>query len=147
MAELSPFFGTNFVSRESPYGFGIRFFVSDEDGSIYAKTLFDRNKEGGPGILHGGAIAAVLDEAMGAACFSQEHPGFTVTMTYNYKTHIPLNVEVTLRAWVDKIEGRKAFAACEAILPDGTVAVTGEGIFIYSARLIEMIEQNGRTID
>ena len=146
MVELSPFLGTNFVARESPYGFGIRFFIDREDNSIYATTVFDRHKEGGPGILHGGAVAAVLDEAMGAACFAQDHPGFTVTMTYDYKTHIPLNIEIKLRAWVEKIEGRKAFATCEAVLPDGTVAVTGSGIFVRSDRLREMIESAGRTL-
>ncbi len=126
--------GTNFIGGVLPSGFGIRFRVAD-DQSIYAKVVFEESKQGAQGILHGGAIAAVLDEAMGAAAFERGKLGYTVTMTYNYKTHIPLHEEILIRAWVDRIEGRKIFAACDATLPDGRVAVDGTGIFIFSQEL------------
>ncbi|MDQ7036171.1 MAG: PaaI family thioesterase [Anaerolineae bacterium] len=91
---------------------------------------------------HGGAIAVVLDEAMGTAAAEQETPGYTVTMTYNYKSHIPLNEEITVRAWIDHTEGRKVFAECEAKLPNGMIAVTGHGIFVQSDILKKHIMEN-----
>ena len=141
MSRISRFKGTNFMCRESPYGFGIRFMVND-DKSIFAKITFDEHKEGGQGILHGGAISAVLDEAMGTAAFERGKPGYTATMTYNYHSHIPLFQEVTIRAWVEKIEGKKVFAACETILTDGTIAVTGTGLFIASEKLKREVESH-----
>jgi acyl-coenzyme A thioesterase PaaI-like protein len=131
---VSRFTGTKFICDPSPAGFGIRFTVED-DQSVSAVVEFDDSKEGGRGILHGGAIAAVLDEAMGTAAFEQGSPGYTVTMTYNYKTHIPLYEAITVRARVSHIGGRKVFTECSAHLPDGTVAVDGTGIFIASDRL------------
>lgn len=141
MPPVSKFTGTRFITRQSPYGFGVRFAVQ-EDHSIMAKMTFDRNKEGGYQIVHGGAVAAVLDEAMGVAAFERGHPGYTVTMTYDYKRHIPINAEVTIRAWIDRIEGRKIFAKCEALLEDGKLAVSGHGIFIFSQTLLDHINNN-----
>jgi len=132
--KISRFPGTNFIGGALPAGFAIRFRVAD-DQSIYANVVFEESKQGANGILHGGAIAAVLDEAMGAAAFERGKLGYTVTMTYNYKTHIPLHQEIQIRAWIEKIEGRKIFAACDATLPDGRIAVNGTGIFIFSQDL------------
>jgi acyl-coenzyme A thioesterase PaaI-like protein len=140
MARISRFTGTNFLCKASPYGFGIRFYVA-EDKSVFVTTQFDEHKQGGQGILHGGAIAAVLDEAMGTAAFEAGSPGYTATMTYNYKSHIPLNQDVTIRAWIEKQEAKKVFAACEAVLADGTVAVTGTALFIASDQLKDLMER------
>lgn len=135
---FSRFPGTNFIGGALPAGFGIRYFV-EEDQSILARVVFDESKQGADGILHGGAIAAVLDEAMGAAAFELDKIGYTVTMTYNYKSHIPLHQEILIRAWVEKIDGRKIFAACSAALPDGSIAVEGTGIFVFSQQLSDQM--------
>lgn len=140
-AKISTFTGTQFMCSPPPVGFGIRFSVA-EDKSIYATVVFDKSKEGGAGILHGGAIAAVLDEAMGVAAYESGQAGYTVTMTYNYKTHIPLNQPIIIRAWVEKIEGRKVFAMCAATLKNNTVAVDGHGIFVASNTLQNQLESN-----
>jgi acyl-coenzyme A thioesterase PaaI-like protein len=136
----SNFPGTRFLSRPAPAGFGMEFYVRD-DKSIYAEIIFDESKEGGSGILHGGAIAAVLDEAMGVAAYEAGHAGYTVTLTCNYKKHIPLGKRITIRARVDTIEGRRVFASCEALLPDGEIAVDATGIFIRSETLQRRIDE------
>lgn len=131
MPRVSHFRGTSFMTEQSPYGFGIRFMVED-DQTIFAEVVFDKSKEGGNGIVHGGAIAAVLDEAMGVAAYEAGQPGYTVTMTYNYRSHILIGEKIIITAQVDKIEGRKVFASCKAALLDGTIAVDGIGLFIFS---------------
>ena len=138
---FSRFTGTTFMVSPAPVGFGIRFSVAD-DQSVYAVVVFDESKQGGAGILHGGAIAAVLDEAMGVAAYESGHAGYTVTMTYNYKTHIPLGEEIMIRAWVDRVEGRKVFALCEARLADDQLAVDGSGIFVSSEVLQKQLQLN-----
>lgn len=142
--KLSRFPGTNFMTRPAPEGFGVRFRVAD-DKSIYANIVFDESKQGDVGILHGGAIAAVLDEAMGVAAYEHGHAGYTVSMTYNYKKHIPLQEPITVKARVDTVEGRKIFASCEAYLPDGAVAVDGSGVFIASKKLQKHLDANAHS--
>ncbi|GAB5489986.1 MAG: hypothetical protein Phog2KO_02010 [Phototrophicaceae bacterium] len=141
MANVSTFIGTNFMNRQAPYGFGIRFFVND-DKSVYANVTFDDSKEGGKDILHGGAIATVLDEAMGAAAYEAESAGYTATMTYNYHAHIPLYQDIAIKAWVERVEGKKIFTACEAKLPNETIAVRGTALFIASPDLHKYIKEN-----
>ena len=141
MARLSNFTGTNFMNRQAPYGFGIRFSVN-EDKSVFANVSFDDSKEGGKDILHGGAIAAVLDEAMGTAAYEAESAGYTATMSYSYHSHIPLYHEIAIKAWVERVEGRKIFTVCEAKLSDNTIAVTGTGLFIASPELHKFIKEN-----
>jgi acyl-coenzyme A thioesterase PaaI-like protein len=140
MPQVSRFTGTNFICKESPFGFGIRFFVA-EDKSVFVTLQFDEHKEGGYRIVHGGAIAAVLDEAMGTAAFEAGSPGYTATMSYSYRAHIPLSQDVTIRAWIEKQQGKKVFAASEAVLADGTIAVTGTALFIASEELKQLIEK------
>ncbi len=142
----SRFPGTRFLSRPAPAGFDVVFYVTD-DRRIYAEIVFDASKEGGPGILHGGAIAAVLDEAMGVAAYEAGHAGYTITLTCNYKKHIPLGKPITVRARVDTIEGRRVFASSEATLPDGTIAVDATAIFIVSAELQRRLENKKTSQD
>lgn len=124
MPRISSFVGTKFVTRPTPIGFGIRFLVND-DNSVFARVTFDESKEGGNQIVHGGAMSTVLDEAMGTASYEAHSAGYTATMTFNYASHVPLHQEILIEAWVDKVEGKKMFAKCRAILADGTIAVTG----------------------
>lgn len=138
MGQALEFPGTNFMSRKSPYGFGIKFSI-EEDKTITTKVIFDEHKQGGPNILHGGAIAAVLDEAMGAATFVYGKGGFTATMTINYHKPIPLFQEITVHAWIEKSEGKKVYAACKTLLEDGSLAVSGTALFIESQMLQEQI--------
>jgi acyl-coenzyme A thioesterase PaaI-like protein len=139
MAKATKFYSTNFTGRESPYGFGFEMSV-EEDKTICGTVVFDEHKQGAPGLLHGGASAAVLDEAMGAAVFEYGKAGFTASMTINYHKPIPLFQEVTIRAWVEKSEGKKIFTACEARLEDGTVAISGTGLFIQSEMLQALLK-------
>lgn len=141
MTRISKFSGTNFMTRQTPYGFGIRFSVN-ADKSVFARVTFDESKQGGFGILHGGAISAVLDEAMGTAAYESDAAGYTVHMAYQFASHIPLYQEILIQASVTKIDGKKVYVECSATLADGTVAVSGEGLFIASATLQAMLNDN-----
>ena len=49
---------------ENPYGLHLRFFDS-EPGEVIAEVTVPEQFQGYPGIVHGGIIAAMLDEAAG----------------------------------------------------------------------------------
>jgi uncharacterized protein (TIGR00369 family) len=141
MQKTTQFPGSTYMRKQPPGGFGIQFLVLD-DKSIVAQFAFDEHKEGPPGHAHGGAVAAVLDEAMGAAAFENDRPGFTATMTVNYRASVPLNNPVEVRARIDRIQGSKTFASAEIVLPDGKIAADSTGMFIVSQKLWEHIQQH-----
>ncbi|MFN3216773.1 MAG: hotdog domain-containing protein [Acidimicrobiales bacterium] len=87
---------------------------------------------GPPGGVHGGHVAALMDELLGVTCIATGTGGFTGTLTVRYENLTPLDTELTLRGWIDRIEGRKIFAKGEIHAGDIRCAV-GEGIFIRRA--------------
>jgi acyl-coenzyme A thioesterase PaaI-like protein len=113
---------------------------SDEGGrpSIVGEVSFGAAYEGPPGHCHGGWIAAVFDEALG---FAQLAPGFTAYLHVNYRRPTPLHQPLTVRAWVDNVDGRKRLVKGELRHGDDVLA-DAEGLFIaprgdgdYLARL------------
>lgn len=66
---------------------------------------------GHPGILHGGFLATMLDEALVRACVHAlpNHVGMTANLNVNYKAPAVAGNYLCLRARTIKVEGRKAW--------------------------------------
>lgn len=123
--------GSRFVFGPPPGGFGAKFY-RDGQGGIVGKVTVDDSKMGPPGHVHGGALAALVDEVMGAAAWTTGLRVLAVNLNINLRQAVPLHVEVQLRGRVDRQEGRKVFTVGQLFLPDGTVAVEGSGIFVQA---------------
>jgi acyl-coenzyme A thioesterase PaaI-like protein len=123
------FNGSNFVGGKHENGFGLRFAVQS-DGSLLANYTFDILKQGPPGIAHGGAVAAVLDEAMTAAVFAANLPSFTVNLNIDYRAPIRLGVPVRIMGRLDVVDRRKLYLVARITLPDGTVAAEAKALFL-----------------
>jgi len=123
------FDGSRFVGGDWENGFGLQFDVAD-DGSVFVTFAFADNKEGPPRLVHGGALAAVMDEAITTAAFVNNRGGLTVNLNLDYKAPVSIGREVTARGWIDKIDGRKTFLKATLHLSDGKLAVSATGLFI-----------------
>lgn len=93
---------------------------------------FGEAAEGLPGFVHGGALAAIADEAMGWAtwCSGAIAPGATVT--HHYRRPVRTNQSLEVRAWVDHDDGKKLHCRAELRCGDA-VAVASEGIYVAIA--------------
>ncbi len=134
MTTIPNFNGSNFVGGDYQNGFGIQFALQP-DKSVKATYTFDKLKQGPPNIVHGGALSAVIDEAMTATVFANELPAFTVNLQINFQVPVNLGVETEIVGWIDRVEGKKIFLRAEIRFPDGTLAVKSEGLFIRSEEL------------
>lgn len=127
---LLPDHGECFVCGTSnPNGIGLRWYLQ-EDMSIIGYVTLGLAQQGPPNHAHGGASAAMLDEAMGSSAWAGGHKAMTVSMTTNYRKAVPLGVPLEVFGRIDHVEGRKIFTKSSIVLPDGTVAVEGEGVFL-----------------
>ena len=63
--------------------------------------------EGLPSHVHGGAVAAVLDEATGAVAWMNGHAVVMVRLTVKFCKMVPLGTDATLEAWIDHVKGRQ----------------------------------------
>lgn len=96
---------------------------------VRAVATFGAQYEGPPGHVHGGLVAASLDEMVGMAQSLAVPGGMTGTIRVRYHRPTPLFREVALEAWVDRIEGRKVFTI-GTISADGELCAEADAVFI-----------------
>jgi uncharacterized protein (TIGR00369 family) len=130
--------GSRYLRTPQPQGFGLMFNVLD-DGRVHARIIFDDSKEGPPGYVHGGALAVVLDEAMGTACYEAGRLGFTATMTVNFRVGAALDTEFEVWGQVDGVEGRRTQASARITTHDGAVVADAQATFVMSERLHQLL--------
>ncbi len=132
-----PEHGSCFVcGKENPHSIGITWYLNDQ-GDIEAEMVFNDAQQGPPGHVHGGASAAVLDEAMGAAVWRAGYSVAAVNLEINYSRPIPLGLKVTIKARIAEVHPRKILTTSEMRLPDGTVAVSGRGVYVEAPQLFK----------
>ncbi|XP_076844492.1 acyl-coenzyme A thioesterase THEM4 [Brachyhypopomus gauderio] len=74
--------------------------------------------EGPPGHVHGGAVATMIDSAMGTLATFMSGPVMTANLSIDYRSPIPLGGVVLLHSALDRVEGRKVFVTCRVISTD-----------------------------
>lgn len=138
--------GSRFIFGAKPGGFAAAFFV-EEDGTIAGKVTLDDAKQGPPGHAHGGALATLIDEAMGAAAWNRGHRVLAANLNFNYRRPVPLHVEVQVRGKIERIDGRKIHTSGVIVLPGEIVAVEGTGLFIEAPQLFGAAGMNPFTVE
>ena len=108
----------------------VEYFRSPGSDHLHACVWFGHSAEGPPDSVHGGAIAAVLDEAMGAVCWMNQHPVVGARITINYRHMVPLGFSGRVESWIDHIERRKCFITSRLTDADGKVFAEGEALFV-----------------
>ena len=99
------------------------------DGVAHGRATMGWAYEGPPGSVHGGFVAALFDQFMGVAQAIGGQPGMTGTLSTRYHRRTPLNTELCLRGWVEKIEGRKTFVHAE-IHAGEVLTASCDGVFV-----------------
>jgi acyl-coenzyme A thioesterase PaaI-like protein len=85
--------------------------------------------QGGPGLLHGGIIALLIDHAMGCVAARRDRPAMTVKLAMRYRRPTPLGVPLRVSVTLDRIEGRKLHLSA-TITAQGEVTVEADAIFL-----------------
>lgn len=121
----------SFVSGE-PEGDRLRvaFFRRSGDGHLVGRAWFGAGAQGPPGHAHGGATAAVLDEAMGAAAWMSGHAVVAVHIEFDLAAMLPLGTDARFEAWVDRVDGRKVRCRGRLHDDDGRDFATSSGLFL-----------------
>lgn len=104
--------------------------VDGKGGSrIVGRAVFSRAYEGPPHGVHGGVVAAMFDEMLGAVMGLAPPPGMTATLEVRYRAVTPLEEPVTFEAWIESDRGRRLTtrATCHA---DGRLTADANGLFV-----------------
>lgn len=116
---------------DHPAGLGMRFLVVAPDTVACALSLA-RHHQGAPGIAHGGIVATVFDEALGATQVFTAGRAVTATLTTDFRRPIPVEAPLHVRARLDERDGRKLRTSAEIRLgsADGQLAATARALFV-----------------
>jgi acyl-coenzyme A thioesterase PaaI-like protein len=117
------------VGHRNPLSPPVRMWFDGE--RMHGEMTITPPYAGPPSTVHGGVVALVFDELLGALGVALGVGGFTGTLSVRYERPTPLLVPVQLSAVLDRIEGRKTFLRGE-ISHEGVVTARAEGLFIRS---------------
>jgi acyl-coenzyme A thioesterase PaaI-like protein len=96
---------------------------TDEGADAYEAFLrFEERHQGGPGIVHGGIVAAALDEAAGLLATWYRFPTVTARIFVRYRRPVPIDTELLARACVESARGRRIHVEAELVDGDEVLA-------------------------
>lgn len=117
--------------RDNPAGLKLQFCEGDEPGRVWAEFIVPDIYQGYPGVVHGGIVAAILDEVSGrAVLFGGDGDNLmaTLRLTVRYRRPTPTQTPLRATGWVERTGGAATRVAGEIRLMDGTVTAECEGV-------------------
>lgn len=112
---------------------GLHAIVRREKDKIIGEFISKKEHEGPRGILHGGLIAALLDEVMVYLAHSIISPGQdtpTASLTVRFHRPVPTGKKIILEATTTREHSKLIQTQASVKFEDGTLVARGEGKFI-----------------
>ncbi len=114
-------------SQTNPIGLRLRFAA--EGDSVRAEFTAGPHYQGYAGIIHGGIIAAALDDAMANLFHMRGRETVTAKLEIRYRREAPIGQRLIVTASVVEERGRVYAAEAVLALPDGTPLAEARGTF------------------
>jgi uncharacterized protein (TIGR00369 family) len=105
------------------------FYEDAEAGQVRAMLTVPDVFQAYPGVVHGGIVAAILDEVAGRAVLlsgTDDDLMVTLRLTIRYRQPTPTETPLVAVGWQERASGIGARAAGEIRLEDGTVTAECE---------------------
>ena len=118
---------------ENPHGLHLVFKQSGP-GEIIADYIVPEQFQGYPGVVHGGIVAAMLDEISGRAHMGDDPNKprfmFTARLELRYRKNVPVGQPLHLVGKALKSKGRTATASGQIFGPDGTLLAEADALLV-----------------
>ena len=125
---------------ENDHGLHLRFYETG-NGEVTVETTVPDQFQGYPGIVHGGIVASLVDEALGRVHMGPaDDPRFmyTAKLTVQYRKPVPTNQPIKIVAHARNSKRRSATSVAKVIGPRGELLAEAEAVLINVPE--EMIE-------
>jgi uncharacterized protein (TIGR00369 family) len=115
----------------NPFGLQLKFY-SSAPGEVTAEYTVPERYQGYPGLVHGGIVAAMLDEVAGRAHMADNPERFlyTARLEVRYRRHVPLGKPLRLVGRVGRDKGRTATSSAVIYDEDGNVLAEAEALLV-----------------
>jgi acyl-coenzyme A thioesterase PaaI-like protein len=134
---------------QNPVGLHLAFHEDHESDpkQIRAEIVIPDKYQGYPGVVHGGILAAILDEVAGRAVLidgSDEDLMVTLKLDMRYRVPTPTETPLTAVGWITRLRASRAQAHGELRLPDGRVSVEADLVLMRPPGDIEDVWESER---
>jgi uncharacterized protein (TIGR00369 family) len=109
---------------------------------VVAHFIGKEEHQGYPGVMHGGIVAALLDEVIVRVAIVYDVWAVTAKLEVRFRHPVPLGQPLTLVGKLTHLRSRTLEGRGEIQLEDGTVAAEAEGVYIrLPQEEIERVEE------
>jgi acyl-coenzyme A thioesterase PaaI-like protein len=133
LSELQPNSRHCFIcGLENPHGLHLRFFTT-APGEVTVEYTVPEYYQGYPGVVHGGIVAAMLDEATGRVFMGDPAaPRFmyTARLDIRYRKNVPVGKPLKVVGRAGKTKGRTATASGTIYDADGAILAEAEALMV-----------------
>lgn len=120
-----------FVSDGNNDRINVSFYFDKNSKTGYLEVIFGDLCIGPPGFAHGGAIASVFDEGMGAAAWLNAHKVMTAKLEVSYLKPIPLNTKILGEFSIENFHSKTVEISGRLVSEDEeTIYAKSNGIFV-----------------
>jgi acyl-coenzyme A thioesterase PaaI-like protein len=116
----------------NPLGLNLKFYTLQQ-GEVIAEYTVPENYQGYPGLVHGGIVAAMLDEVAGRVFFGVEkNPRFmfTARLDVRYRMNVPVGQPLRIVGRIGKDRGSSATSSAQMFNASGQLLAEAEALLI-----------------
>lgn len=119
--------------RQNDIGLKMTWYQDSDSPQVWSVVTVPEHFNGYPGVVHGGIVAALLDETAGRAVLLNggvDDLMVTLKLEVRYRCPTPTGVPLKVIGWLVRRTASRAVVAGEVRLPDGTVTAECEAIVV-----------------
>lgn len=109
--------------KENPIGLRLQFAIEGE--RYIARHTVLPEYQSYSGIVHGGIVSTMLDEAMGGYLYAKGCKAVTARLNIRYREATPVGKPLKIVGWITAQRGKFIDMAATVSLADGTVTAEG----------------------
>lgn len=115
----------------NPFGLQLRFYDC-APGEVCAEITVPEHYQGYPGIVHGGIVAAMLDEVSGRSQMGSDPPRFmyTARLDIRYRKNVPVGQPLRLVGKAGPSKRRTATASGAIYGPEGDLLAEAQAVLV-----------------
>jgi uncharacterized protein (TIGR00369 family) len=113
--------------QANPAGLKIRFDVDSDDLKIEGRFVPRPEHQGYSGIMHGGLVSTLLDEAMVKLLWDSGIPAVSAALEIKLIRPVRIGEQIVIKGWVDTLKGRVIRAASSVEDQDGNLLAEARG--------------------
>lgn len=115
----------------NPFGLHLRFYQTGP-GEVTSDYIVPEHFQGYPGVVHGGVVAAMLDEITARALMEEDPPRFmfTARLEIKYRKNVPVGQSLRLVGQAGKSRHRTATSVGRIYGPDGELLAEAEALLV-----------------